>query len=257
MDPNLDVPARIYSILPFLAVVLAGSEMFAGCAGHLPDEDKSKTELTVLLALEVPNLSGLAARYSFNGNANDSVAGRNLSIAAGSPSLTADRYGTPSSAYFFNGASYFTASDSSPVPLPSGNSPRSICLWYNITATTSQTFAQYGTGALAQAFGLSVSATLTQVYTYSYDLNAFLTPRTNTWTHFCGVYSGSEMKAYVNGVAVAQATVNTTTVNTTLSSLTIGRSNFQADFVTGSIDDVRIYNRALSAIDVFAIYSGL
>jgi hypothetical protein len=235
------------------AIALATGSCTQGLPGH---EKETRGDLALILVGLTPNLSGLVARYTFTGNANDSVSGRNLSVGAGAPTLTADRFGTPASAYSFNGASYFTASDSIPTALPSGSNPRTVCIWYNLTTLSGVTLTNYGTGVAGQAFGLGTNSLFSSVFTYTYDLNIFLSPRTNVWTHYCGVYSGSDIKAYINGALVAETTATSSGINTVLSSLAVGKSNFQADFLTGSLDDLRIYNRALSAIDVAAIYSG-
>lgn len=101
-------------------VVIAAIALATGsCTQSLPGHEKeTQGDLALIIVGLTPNLSGLVARYNFTGNANDSVSGRNLSVGAGAPTLTADRFGTPASAYSFNGASYFTASDSSPTLFP-------------------------------------------------------------------------------------------------------------------------------------------
>ncbi|MDP3988715.1 MAG: LamG domain-containing protein, partial [bacterium] len=84
----------------------------------------------------------------------------------------------------------------------------------------------------------------------------------NTWTHLVGVQNGVEPKLYIDGVAVAQSF--TTSVDKTIwfNDLTqneawIGERNVLAGeegFFNGSLDDVRIYNRALSADEVNQLY---
>ncbi|MCE9598629.1 MAG: LamG domain-containing protein [Spirochaetia bacterium] len=64
------------------------------------------------------------------------------------------------------------------------------------------------------------------------------------------------MMIYLDGTLASQANASGASVNTVLSSLSVGKSNFQGDNLTGSIDDVRIYNRALNATDVSAVYAG-
>ncbi|BCU77169.1 LamG-like jellyroll fold domain-containing protein [Luteolibacter sp. LG18] len=81
---------------------------------------------------------------------------------------------------------------------------------------------------------------------------------TGAWTHVAVTLSGTTGTLYVNGVAVGTNTAMTLTPsslgNTTQNY--IGRSQFAADpYLNGSVDDLRIYNRALSASQVAALYS--
>ena len=74
----------------------------------------------------------------------------------------------------------------------------------------------------------------------------------NTWTHLTVTYNGSTLTLYRNGVAVANSNVSATLSPTTLS-LQIGGSQF-GEYFKGLIDEVRIYNRALTATEIQATY---
>jgi hypothetical protein len=51
--------------------------------------------------------NGLVANYPFNGNTND-ISGNNFNwVTANGPFLTSDRFGTPNSAYYFDGIDDF------------------------------------------------------------------------------------------------------------------------------------------------------
>lgn len=66
-----------------------------------------------------------------------------------------------------------------------------------------------------------------------------------------GVYDGTTQYLYVDGVLkVSQAKTN---VNTNTANITIGATN--CAYFAGSIDDVRIYNRALSVSEVQVLYN--
>ena len=75
---------------------------------------------------------------------------------------------------------------------------------------------------------------------------------TNTWTHLSVTYNGSTLTLYRNGVAVATSTVSGT-LSPTTGTLQIGASQF-GEYFKGLIDEVRIYNRALSATEIQTIY---
>jgi hypothetical protein len=75
------------------------------------------------------------------------------------------------------------------------------------------------------------------------------------WHHLAGTFDGNEMVAYIDGSPVAQNTASgSIAVND--NNLYIGRSDPTAalNFFDGKLDDVRIYDRALSAEEVKHAY---
>ncbi len=73
----------------------------------------------------------------------------------------------------------------------------------------------------------------------------------NQWQYVTAVFAGpSNRLLYINGQLVATNVLNTS-ASTTVSS--IGRSS---NNIGGYLDDVRIYNRALSATEIAALYNG-
>jgi concanavalin A-like lectin/glucanase superfamily protein len=73
----------------------------------------------------------------------------------------------------------------------------------------------------------------------------------NTWSHLAMTYNGSSMRLYVNGALVAtRAQTGNATVSTGV--LRIGGNGVWGEYFTGAIDEVRIYNRALSAAEIQA-----
>ncbi|HEY0714001.1 MAG TPA: LamG-like jellyroll fold domain-containing protein, partial [Polyangia bacterium] len=82
-----------------------------------------------------------------------------------------------------------------------------------------------------------------------------------TWTHVVATYdpaaSAPQKKLYINGVLDNSATVSTALLYDTGSTgdFFIG-SGGGGTYFDGTIDDVRVYNRAISAADVAALYAG-
>jgi hypothetical protein len=72
---------------------------------------------------------------------------------------------------------------------------------------------------------------------------------TGQWTHMTGVFTGSEIHLYVNGLLVQSGALSSTTKNTT-APLVIGGRDGSTYSYPGLIDDVRIYNYPLSADQV-------
>jgi beta-lactam-binding protein with PASTA domain/Ca2+-binding RTX toxin-like protein len=73
----------------------------------------------------------------------------------------------------------------------------------------------------------------------------------NTWTHVAVTRNGATMQLYVNGVLRATTTVPTTAMPTNDNPLRIGGNLvFANEFFAGMLDDVRVYNRALTAAEI-------
>jgi len=82
-------------------------------------------------------------------------------------------------------------------------------------------------------------------YALSFDTN---------FHHFVGVYNGSSLKIYIDGILRA---TSTTSIPSTLSSTAGNDFNIgylQLQYASGNIDEVSVFNSELSASDVTAIY---
>jgi len=75
------------------------------------------------------------------------------------------------------------------------------------------------------------------------------TPATNTWTHLAATYDGQQQRLYVNGVQVANRAQTGASLTST-SALRIGGNGVFGEYFAGRIDEVRIYNRALTAGEI-------
>jgi hypothetical protein len=80
------------------------------------------------------------------------------------------------------------------------------------------------------------------------------TVRANTWTHVAATYNGSKLTIYIDGVASGSMNVTGTTCSND-EPLAVGAKNAPAKglleaFWDGQLDDVRVYNKALTATQV-------
>lgn len=77
----------------------------------------------------------------------------------------------------------------------------------------------------------------------------------NEWTHIAGTFDGSIAKLYVNGVLSNSQAQEGVITSTTQGPLYIGATRHGYDeFFNGQIDEVEIFDRALSDGEIFAIY---
>ncbi len=95
----------------------------------------------------------------------------------------------------------------------------------------------------------------------SYYIQSSTVPVTGSWVHLVGTYANSTMKFYVNG-SLEGTTTNAAGLDHSTNNLILGRTarcttgdNYDAP-LNGFLDDVRIYNRALSANEVSSLYNG-
>ena len=73
----------------------------------------------------------------------------------------------------------------------------------------------------------------------------------NAWTHVAATFDGSNLRMYINGNLQATAAA-TAPIATTADALRIGGNNIWGEYFQGLIDEVRVYNRALSASEISA-----
>src|SRR5207247_6798599 len=85
--------------------------------------------------------------------------------------------------------------------------------------------------------------------TFGSDLVGTSALTANTWAHLAATYDGATMRLYVNGVQVASR-AQTGAIATSTNPLQIGGDSLYGQYFAGRIDEVRIYNRALSAAGI-------
>ncbi len=80
-------------------------------------------------------------------------------------------------------------------------------------------------------------------------------PADGKWHNVIWIWNGSSLSLYVDGNAETVTVAGTFTVNTVLNGvLRMGSYLTGGADLSGSLDDVRIYNRALSAAEVANLY---
>ena len=212
--------------------------------------------------------SGLVGWWPFTGNAIDSSGNGNNGTVNGA-TLTSDRFGNASKAYSFNGISN-TINVLNSSSLSSNINTISIAAWYYINAwyvnpiwnnqsfpilckgNISGNFGQYNLGVLPNSF-----------YSFLNQKGILVTGTTNlnTWVHIVVVVNNINTLVYINGMLLATASsvsqaggIGSYTVN---EPLIFGKdAPGQSEFTNGKLDDIGIWNRALSACEIQALYSG-
>jgi hypothetical protein len=107
-------------------------------------------------------------------------------------------------------------------------------------------------GGLAYALYSATTASRPAVYVHTnvdVELNGTAAVPLNTWTHLAVTYDGSTLRMFVNGVQVSSRAL-TGSMPATSSPLRIGGNSVWGEYYRGLIDEVRIYNRALTGAEI-------
>jgi hypothetical protein len=73
----------------------------------------------------------------------------------------------------------------------------------------------------------------------------------NAWTHLAFTYDGATFRIFVNGVQVATR-AQAGAISASAQVLRIGGNSVWGEYFQGRIDEVRIYNRALTQAEIQA-----
>ncbi|HEU5004920.1 MAG TPA: LamG domain-containing protein [Candidatus Saccharimonadales bacterium] len=197
---------------------------------------------------------GLVGWWKMDGNARDATPYANNGTLTGGPTGTTDRHGAANSALSFNGTNQYVA-------LPAGGLPTSaitVSLWVNQSTLVNyydlaaNNWTSEGSWDL---YTLGNGQVLFGVFHSGLQYNSACSTGTmtiNSWHHLVGTYDGSTVKVYFDGnVCSTTKSVSGVTLHNT-GNWTVGEH--AAGSSTHSIDDVRIYNRALSAAEVSVLY---
>lgn len=226
---------------------------------------------TNIIFSQVPNFvptNGLVGWWPFSGNANDVSGNGNNGIING-PTLTTDRFGVTDKAYNF-----ITASDNISVnnaTPPFNNTQISVSLWikfplqYNYSTisllkngvtytngfnlTIDQNDSVYGTNNYLVSFIVG-SGTIVSFTSNQTELG--------NWANIVSSYDGSNIKIYLNGILKATQIFNQS-MNISNNNIIIGIWDNQALPVIKNrqIDDIGIWNRALTQTEITALYTGV
>jgi len=199
---------------------------------------------------------GLIAYYPFNGSIIDE-SGNGHELTANGPSLCNDRFGSMQKAYNFDGINdYMTLSannnfEPNVISLAAWVKPIAFSQWSTVIMKSN---AQW-----TQGYGLAH-------YTGTNDIHFFINHYSSInvsasipllkWSHIAATYDGTSIKLYINGELIdskaydGQISYASAPVNIGMGS----GGNGTKYLWKGGIDDIRIYNRAISASEIKSIF---
>ncbi|MEJ0038427.1 MAG: DUF4082 domain-containing protein [Gammaproteobacteria bacterium] len=210
---------------------------------------------TLTVTFNAPLTYGMVAAYSFNEGAGatvqDATGNNNLGTVTNGSWTNQGKFGN---ALVFNGTtSRLFVNNSASINLTTG---MTLMAWVYPTSSTqtnnrtimrreSNGYWLYGgrtSNTLRPGGGAVIGSATKSVATTS-------ALPVNTWSHVAMTYDGSNVVLYVNGTAVNTVAATGNIVSGT-SALWIGGNAVLGEYFQGRIDEVRVYNRALSATDL-------
>ncbi|MGD1085612.1 MAG: LamG-like jellyroll fold domain-containing protein [Verrucomicrobiota bacterium] len=205
--------------------------------------------------------NGLVAYYPFNGNASDATGNGNDGTVCGA-TLTQDRFGVSNSAYSFDGVTDYIAIPDFPQ---ADTSSHTISFWVSANSwtnipTPSQLYVDIlgkdGSPRQWVFQGKRTGQIRCTVFTSSGEniLDSIAQLQTNQWYHVAAVWDGTNESAFINGVFDSSIPAPGTLIQGSNPVRIGGDPIGDQQFLDGKIDDVRIYNRALSSNEIAELY---
>lgn len=162
-------------------------------------------------------------------------------------------------ALLFNGT---TKSASTTANVNLSGSALSMECWVKVTAF--KTLSPYITTLIGMETGSNIALLragdvgqspnklqfVLQVGTVSQKLSSTTALSTNTWYHVAATFDGTAMRIYLNGVL--DCTLNATGSAVANAPFSLGRTYEDLRILNGSLDEVRVWTRALTAAEILA-----
>ena len=207
------------------------------------------------VAAQVPT-NGLVAEWTLNGNANDTAGSFNGTLVGGTWVT-----GKISGAITFDGSGQHIETTAIPTPSPlKPTSTFTISAWvkYAATGPNGGEIATMGDNyALRVQPDGSVKTFFYNGNTWPTAISAEVNTKDAAWHHVLGQYTGAKLRVYVDGGHQREEVASGPITYNTGRSFYIGKhGNFgtQHNF-NGTIDQVRVYNRALNPQEIAALFA--
>jgi hypothetical protein len=194
----------------------------------------------------------LVAYFPFNGNAQDESGYNNHGVVSGAE-LTPDREGTPNSAYYFDGVDDHIRIQNH----PSLNFKKgiSVIFWMRIDEFFGREAHPVSHGNWENRWKVSITGTKVRWTVKTdvgiKDLDTEQNVTTGIFYYMSVIYTNNRMEIYIDGQPASSTTWNgdilQTSIDFMIGQVLPGNSNYN---FKGIIDDVSIYNYALSSSEI-------
>jgi PKD repeat protein len=204
---------------------------------------------------DVPVAGGLIAAYAFEENSGTTVADATGKGHTGTVSGTdwADDGKTGRGLWFPGTNNWVNIADANDLDLTNAMTleawvyPHSLNDW-NTVMMKQGTSGQFGYSLYAND-DLPHPALTVQIGGVDRSAIGTAALPLTTWSHLAATYDGTTLRLYRNGVQIGSR-AQTGTIRVTTGTLRLGGNALWGEYFHGIMDDVRIYNRALTAAEI-------
>ncbi len=211
--------------------------------------------------------NGLVGYWPLSGNTNDISGNANNGVNNGA-TLTTDRFGNTNSAYLFNGtSSYINVPNSASLQFNGGIT---FSTWFNASSipvgavnSTSYIMSKGADGGTPYSWisYLDTGELSLRMWNNSSLNNGAVISNSqfpislNRWYNVTFTFDGTNAKAYINGQLISSV-ASTYSTFTNIYDLKFGRRHTSGlpYFFNGKLDDIGIWNRALTSNEILSIY---
>jgi hypothetical protein len=212
--------------------------------------------VTFTVSAPPPPSAGLVAAYGFDETSgttvSDASGSGNPGVVSGATRTTAGRAG---GALTFDGINdWVTVADAASLDLTTGMTMEA---WvYPTLLSGSWRTVMLKEQSTGMAYALYAGEDAGRPSGHAFTSGEFDTRGTgalplNTWSHLAATYDGTTLRLFVNGAQVSSRAVGGA-MRVTAQALRIGGNAVWNEWFQGRIDEVRVYNRALTAPDIQA-----
>lgn len=190
------------------------------------------------------------AEYSFD-NVYTNLSGNNAFVSTAGTSFGTDRNGNTNGALVVNN----TAVNGQIPGLPIDGSTRTISIWAKVNSNTDPNYVfSYGGILTDLAFVNVINSNSLEFQSYSNGFSVNESNPVNTWAHIVYTYDGVNVKVYKNGNLLGTSPFNLFTAFDT-DSFYLASIWGTTNTFNGSVDDLKIYNYAVSDTEVSNLYN--
>lgn len=219
-------------------------QITSGCNGAVLT---SNVATLTFVSTPVVSGTGLVLHLPFYGNfANVSPVPLTVN-SVNSPALTNDATNTPFNAALYNGLSHNTVTHNAALTF---STSFTASFWVYLNNLSDIRFIDKSNGN-TQSYFIDLAAGKVRFCIAGGTMVSTTTLQTSQWYHIACVYNGSDIAIYINGV-LNGSVPNTATPVPNTNNLYIGAAmNFFGNTsLNGRMDEIRLYNRPLSAQEV-------
>ena len=227
----------------------------------ISDDTNTDTETKIdYIIVHEPLDLGLVAYYPFNGNANDESGNGNDGSVNGAI-LTADRFGNENSAFNFDGNDDYINLGNDELLNP--QTSITVSAWIYPTENKNEIIVLNADGGWESNMSYSLRMNSSDIiFAVGNGTNNNLQtlypiqPLYN-WYHLVGQYDGNSIKLFVNSQLVSTNEIGYIQLKDTSTPIVIGYFPSYGQYFKGKIDNIRIYNRALSESEIQELFGAL